>query len=72
MFRRPVNGNPQLRCGGVVHQQETALLVLNRHAGRKHSENILQNAQFGFGDLQMVWGAALHDTELAKLRCRFG
>ena len=37
----------QLNAGGVVHQQETALLVLNRHAGREHFENIPQNFQLG-------------------------
>ena len=40
-------GHPELRRGGVVHQQKTALLVLHRHAGREHSEDIPQNSQFG-------------------------
>jgi len=47
------------------------MLVLNRHAGRKHSEDIPQNAQLGIlgasdialrrGGLQVVFGAALHN-----------
>ena len=58
--RRSVQGNPKLRRGGVVDQQKTALLVLNRHAVGKHSENISQNTQLGFGDLRIAWGTALH------------
>ena len=32
---------------GIVHQQEAALLVLERHAVREHPENVPQNVQLG-------------------------
>ena len=38
--------NAELCRGGVVHQQEMALLVLNRHAAREHLENVAQDVQF--------------------------
>ena len=37
---RRAGHHPKLGGRGVVDQQETALLVLNRDAGREHSENI--------------------------------
>ncbi len=68
---RLTGSHSQLRRRGVVDQQEAALLVLNRDAGREHSEDIPQNAQFAFsgefafalgcGGLQVKGGAALHD-----------
>ena len=45
--RRRGRGHLQQGRCGVVHQQELAVLVLNRHAGRKQSEDIPQDAQFG-------------------------
>ena len=75
-------GHPELRRGGVVHQQETALLVLHRHAGREHSEDIPQNSQFGIesefaiavgrGDPQVVLGPVLHAADLGGSSCSFG
>ena len=38
-------GNAQLHRGGVVHQQETAVLVLHRHAAGEHSEDVAQYAE---------------------------
>ena len=43
--RRPAGGNSELGGRGVVHQQEIAVLVLNRDAGREHPEHIPQQAQ---------------------------
>ena len=42
-------GGGHLQQGGCgfVHQQKLALLILNRHPGRKQSEDIPQDAQFG-------------------------
>ena len=63
-------GDPKLGRRGIVHQQEAALLVLNRDAGGEHSEHIPQNAEFALADefvlvcrcggLQVMLGAALH------------
>src|SRR5579871_1427512 len=81
MFRgglaRPVGGHSELRGGCIVDQQETALLVLNGHAGRKQLENILQESEFavagGFAPVlrgnRWNWGGwrVLHGrTTLAK------
>ena len=46
-LRRRCRGHLEQRGGGIVHQQEIAVLVLNCHAGRKQSEDIPQDAQFG-------------------------
>jgi hypothetical protein len=74
--RRPAAGHPKLRRGGIVHQQEAALRVLNRHAAGERSENIPQNAELGIhgesatgfrrGGLRVVFGAALHDREVCQ------
>jgi hypothetical protein len=74
--RLPADGNPKLRRGGIVHQQEAALLVLNRHAAGEKSENIPQNAQFGShggsvagfrrGGLRVVSCAAMHNREVCQ------
>jgi hypothetical protein len=74
--RLPAGGNPKLRRRGIVHQQEAALLVLNRHATGEQSENIPQNAQFGShggsaagfrrGSLWVVFGAAMHNREVCQ------
>jgi hypothetical protein len=75
-------GHPELGRGGVVHQQEMALLVLHRHAGRKHSEDIPQDSQFGCeselaiafgcGDPQVVLGSVLHAADIGGSSCSFG
>ena len=66
-------GHLQQRGGGFVHQQELALLVLNRHAGRKQSEDIPQDAQFGIesafiaglrrGRLKIIFLRTVHGRE---------
>ena len=43
-------GHPQLRGGGVVHQQEAALLVLNRDAVGQHPEDVVEKARLGIGN----------------------
>jgi hypothetical protein len=58
------------------------LLVLDRHASGEHSENIPQNTKLDIRSesaiglrrdgLQVVFVAALHDLELAKVSCSFG
>ena len=57
--------------GDVVHQQEAALLILDRHACGEHFENTPQDTQFGIlceravglgrGGLQVVFSGALHN-----------
>jgi hypothetical protein len=68
--------DPELHRGSVVHQEETALLVLNRDAGREHSENIPQDAQLGFdrkagvvfrgGGIGVVLAGAVHDRRACQ------
>ena len=63
-------GDSKLRRGGVVHQQQAALLVLQRDAVGQHSENIPQHPQLGLrgefvrawrrGSLQIWVGAVVH------------
>ena len=63
-------GNSELNGSRVVYQQEAAKLVLYRHTGREHFENIAQNFQLDvIGEfaitfrpdiLQMVLVAAVH------------
>ncbi len=70
-YRRLADGDPELGCGGVVHQQEAALLVLNRHTGGQQLKNFPQNigldrrseSAIGFrrGGRQLGSGAALHN-----------
>ncbi len=69
--RRSRRGHLQQRCGGIVHQQEIAVLVLNRHAGREQSENFPQDAQFGviafvtglgLGRLKIVFMGTMHGS----------
>ncbi len=58
------------------------MLVLNRHAGRKQSEDIPQNAQFGIksafitglgrGRLKVMFIGTMHAAELAKVPSNFG
>ena len=73
--RRRAAGNPELRRGGVVHQQEIAVLVLNGDAGGQHPEHISQDIQFGFRrglsarrvtrrSCKSICGAALHGRRL--------
>ena len=67
---------------GIVHQHELAVLVLNRHAGRKQPEDIAQDAQFGFkyafitslrrGRLKVVLFGTMHATELDEVPCSIG
>ena len=63
--------------------RKLAVLVLNRHAGREHPEDIPQDAQFGFdsgfivglrrGGLKVVlWCGFAWPPSLAKSRCSFG
>ena len=44
-WRRPAGGNSELGGRGVVHQQEIAVLVLNRDAGGEHPEDVPQKTQ---------------------------
>ena len=67
------------RRGGVVHQQETALLVLNRHAVGEHPEDVAQNIQFGihrgfvaFRRRCVVLVAAWHDRDCGEVSCSIG
>ena len=75
-------GNPELGCGGIVHQHKAAVFVLNRDAGRQHPEHISQKRELGFGRVpvagirraapQVVYGLALHTLECAGFPLSFG
>ena len=80
--RRRRGGRLQDGGRGIVHQHELAVLVLNRHAGRKQPEDIPQDVQFGFkyafiaglrrGRLKVVLVGTMHATELGKVPCSIG
>ena len=71
---------PEQGRGGVVHQQELALLVLNRDAGRQQPEDIPQHAQFGLvgvrrGRSRQSAGRVCRDFAcrgLGEVSCSFG
>ena len=54
--------HPQLRGGGVVHQQEAALLVLDRDAVGQHPEYVVEEARLGIGnDLGFVFDRGVQE-----------
>ena len=51
----PAAAHLQLCRGGVVDQQEAALLVLHRDAGRQHLQHIPKDREFGIpGEFAVV------------------
>ena len=69
--REPGRRNLKLCRRGIVHQQEVALLVLNRNAGREHPEYISQNAESGISsEFGLVWCGILHGVACAVLHDR--
>jgi len=67
--RRLLRGShPQLRGGGVVHQQEAALLVLDRDAVGQHPEDVVEEARLGIGnDLGLAFNRGGGQEEMTAL-----
>ena len=58
----------QLRGGGVVHQQEAALLVLDRDAVGQHPEHVAEEARLGIGnDLGLAFDRGGGQEEMTAL-----
>ena len=62
--RRGCRGHLQQCRGGVVHQHEIAVLVLNGDTGRKQFEDIAQDSQLGF---KIAFITGLHRDRLFSL-----
>ena len=68
-FLRLLRGShSQLRGGGVVHQQEAALLVLDRDAVGQHPEDVVEEAGLGIGnDLGFAFDRGAVQEEMTAL-----